>query len=293
MKPPSAEPVPAVSSRHRLQARRIVRISRVVADLERSEAFYRDALGFITISRGSATPVLTDAQETLMRLGSVTIALVRFRSPGEPYPPDSRSNDLWFQHLAIVVSDMDAAYVHLRRFGRWQPITEAGPQQLPQSNGGVRAFKFHDPDGHPLELIWFPKSPQIAQSQTAAALFLTVDHSALSVSATTRSLNFYRTRGFQVTNRSLNQGPAQNRLDGLSEAQVHVTALQPVGATKPGLELLCYTPPGRPCHAALNDTVTDCVTIEVTTLFCERYRTVQDPDGHRLMLIAQGDGFPA
>ncbi|WP_449419736.1 VOC family protein [Phormidium nigroviride] len=26
----------------------------------------------------------------------------------------SRSNDLWFQHLAIAVSDMDRAYAHLR-----------------------------------------------------------------------------------------------------------------------------------------------------------------------------------
>ena len=38
----------------------------------------------------------------------------------------------------------------------WRPISEGGPQLLPPSNGAVRAFKFRDPDGHPLELIWFP-----------------------------------------------------------------------------------------------------------------------------------------
>ncbi len=290
MKLPSPARLLAFASRprrHRIQAQRIVRISRVVSDLERSEAFYRDALGFETISRGIATLTPADAQETCMRLGSVTIALVRFRTPGEPYPPDSRSNDLWFQHLAIVVSDMEAAHAHLVGFAGWQPISEGGPQQLPPSNGGVRAFKFRDPDGHPLELIWFPNRPQ-----TAASLFLTIDHSALSVSSTSRSLDFYRTLGFHVTDRSLNRGPAQERLDGLPQVQVRVTGLEPAGVTKPGLEILAYTPPGRPSRAGPIDRATDWVTIEVTTLFGERYRALQDPDGHRLLLIAQGDGLP-
>jgi hypothetical protein len=29
---------------------------------------------------------------------------------GRPIPADSRSNDVWFQHIAIIVSDMDKAY---------------------------------------------------------------------------------------------------------------------------------------------------------------------------------------
>ena len=93
-----------------------------------------------------------------MRLGAATIAFVRFAIAGHAYPLGNRSNDLWFQHLAIVVSDMDAAYAHLGLAEGWQAISDNGPQQLPLSNGGVRAFKFRDPDGHPLELIWFPSS---------------------------------------------------------------------------------------------------------------------------------------
>ena len=42
-----------------------------------------------------------------MRLGTQDIALVRFTVPGRPYPRDSRSDDLWFQHLAIVVDDLE------------------------------------------------------------------------------------------------------------------------------------------------------------------------------------------
>ena len=60
-----------------------------------------------------------------MRLGREEIALVRFAVPGrQPYPTGSRSDDLWFQHLAIVVADMDAAYAHLSAHPGWQPISE-------------------------------------------------------------------------------------------------------------------------------------------------------------------------
>ena len=76
---------------------------------------------------------------------------------GKPIPRDSQSDDLWFQHMAIVVSDMARAYAHLQAF----PIDSISvePQTIPPDNeasAGVCAFKFRDPDGHDLELIWFP-----------------------------------------------------------------------------------------------------------------------------------------
>ena len=76
-------------------------------------------------------------------------------------------------------------------------------------------------------------------------LFLDVDHSALSISSTLRSLNFYRALGFRVRDRSLNHGLAQERLDGLSSARVRVSGLRPASDSGPGLELLGYRPPGR------------------------------------------------
>lgn len=274
-----------------LSAQRISRISRVVADLSRAEAFYRDALRFEAVSRGVSNTAklgLGEAEEVVLRLGSADIAMVRFAVPGLPYPSGSRSNDLWFQHLAIVVSDMDAAYAHLLQAGSWRAITQNGPQLLPPENGNVRAFKFRDPDGHPLELIWFPNRGQ------GLPLFQGVDHSALSISSTHRGLAFYRSLGFRVSNRSLNHGSAQGRLDGLDEARVEVIGLQPASGARPGLELLGYQPPGRPARqAAMNDIVTDWVTIEVATLSGGRHRAVRDPDGHFLLLVDQGAGLSA
>ena len=83
-------------------AARVARVSRMVADLDRAEAFYRDALGFRTVRRGPSDPAAlaaldlpgTAAEEAVMRLGGDEVALVRLATPGRPYPAGSRSNDL-------------------------------------------------------------------------------------------------------------------------------------------------------------------------------------------------------
>jgi catechol 2,3-dioxygenase-like lactoylglutathione lyase family enzyme len=175
----------------------------------------------------------------------------------------------------------------------WCPISEGGPQLLPPSNGAVRAFKFRDPDGHPVELIWFPPAQGRAvwHQKVSVASFLGIDHSALSVASTPRSLAFYRALGLRVTERSVNQGPAQERLDGLPGAQVRVTSLRPVSAVSPGVELLGYRPSGRAAGIVFpNDLVTDWVTLTVHPSPGDTSFAIQDPDGHRFVLANQGGG---
>src|SRR5262249_631643 len=127
-----------------------------VADMERSLAFYRDVLGFQPVSD---LEVSGDEWERLqgvfglrmrvvrLRLGDEALELIEYLGPrGRPIPADSRSNDRWFQHVAIVVKDMDSAYRRLRdhRVAHASPA----PQRLPDWNpaaGGIRAFYFKDP----------------------------------------------------------------------------------------------------------------------------------------------------
>jgi catechol 2,3-dioxygenase-like lactoylglutathione lyase family enzyme len=90
-----------------------------------------------------------------MRLGEQQIELTQFISPPDPrpIPVPSYSNDLWFQHFAIVVRDMDAAWAQLRTHHVRQ--ISPRPQTIPMSNqvaAGIKAIKFRDPDGHNLEL---------------------------------------------------------------------------------------------------------------------------------------------
>ncbi len=292
-----------------IHAQRILRVSRVVADLDRAEGFYSDALGFRPMGRkpvaGAVLAALglpgVSAEQAVMRLGAQEIALVRFVQTGRPYPPGSQSRDLWFQHLAIVVRDMDAAYARLSAQGGWQPISWGGPQRLPPANGSVRAFKFRDPDGHPLELIWFPPQRGRAVWHEAAAdgPFLGIDHSALAVSSTSRSLAFYRKLGFTPDERSWNHGEPQSALDGLLDARARVIGLRPASPDGAGLELLRYVPPGRPLGVTQpNDLVTDWVTVAVAGLPRPSPAALRDPDGHIMLLENQGPegaatGLPA
>jgi catechol 2,3-dioxygenase-like lactoylglutathione lyase family enzyme len=282
-----------------LTVHHIARVTRVVSDITRASRFYCDALGFRVASEGPLDERTkaafglesVSAHEVVLRLGQQEIALVVFRHAGLAYPNRSHSDDLWFQHLAIVVSDMDRAYAHLCAFHHWQPISLGGPQLLPTASGGVRAFKFRDLDGHPLELLRLPSNQLDLALEDAADVspFLGIDHSAISVSSTRHSLGFYETLGFSATHVSSNQGAAQSRLDGLRDASVRVTRLDPEPSNGVGLELLAYRPPGRAgTLTRVNDRVTDWMTLGMSHPADNLPRSVQDPDHHRLLLVYQG-----
>ena len=130
-----------------------------------------------------------------LRLGRRVLQLTEYLAPrGRPAPADSRSNDRWFQHVAIIVSDMDSAYARLRRNKVQHAST--GPQLLPKTipnAAGIRAFYFRDPDGHPLEVLQFPPDKGDPKWHAPSdRLFLGIDHTAIVVSDTRASLAFYR-----------------------------------------------------------------------------------------------------
>jgi catechol 2,3-dioxygenase-like lactoylglutathione lyase family enzyme len=179
-----------------------------------------------------------------MKLGDESIELTEFLAPrGRPAPADARSNDRWFQHIAIIVSDMDRAYAWLRE-NKVQHAS-SGPQLLPAWNpnaGGIRAFYFRDPDGHPLEILWFPAGKGAAKWHATDRLFLGIDHTAIVISDTEASLRFYRDRlGMQVAGESENYGPEQERLNNVFGARLRITALR--AASGPGIEFLEYLAP--------------------------------------------------
>ena len=154
-----------------------------------------------------------------LRLGEEYLELTEYvTSRGRPAPADSRSNDRWFQHVAIIVSDMDRAYARLREFKVQQAST--APQLLPKTipnAAGIRAFYFRDPDGHPLEILQFPPDKGDPKWQRAnGRLFLGIDHTAIVVRSTAASLAFYRdVLGFRVAGESVNFGTEQEHLNNV------------------------------------------------------------------------------
>src|SRR6266542_2273919 len=178
----------------RAQAEGLVRaigpIGMTVEDMDRSIAFYTQVLGFekmsdVEVAGGDYERLQgvfgLRARVVRLRLGGEEMELMEYIAPrGRPIPADSRSNDRWFQHIAIVVSDMDRAYASLRRH-RVEYASPA-PQRLPEWNanaGGIRAFYFKDPDGHPLEILQFPPGKGEARwHRTSDRVFLGIDHTA-------------------------------------------------------------------------------------------------------------------
>jgi len=305
-------------------------VALTVEDLDRALPFYREVLHFDVVDTATVADISTDRlfgvfgsrlRTATLQLGAERITLLEFVAPdtGRPYPPDARSNDQWFQHVAIIVSDMAAAYAQLRDHG----VTHisSAPQTLPDSNpdaGGISAFYFKDPSGNPLEILHFPPDKGADRwHHDTDALFLGIDHTAIAVEDTEKSLAFYRDQlGFAVAGTSTNYGIEQERLTGVFGARVRITALRAPGGGM-GVEFLEYVAPsdGRPTppDTRANDRwhghiriSTDALTAQIDALMrqgvafvspgmqalptdalgFQRGALLRDPTGHGVLLTA-------
>lgn len=292
----------------------VVQIGMTVDDMDRSIAFYSTVLDFKKVSdsetAGEAFEHLTGvfgarARIVQLQLGQETIELTQFLTPqGRHIPRDSRSNDGWFQHIAIVTSDMDRAYQRLR--DNKVRFASTGPQRLPDWNpnaGGIKAFYFRDPDDHVLETIWFPAGKGDPKWQGRSELFAGIDHTAIVVANTEKSLAFYRdVLGMRVAGESENYGTEQEHLNNVFGAHLRITSLR--AASGPGVEFLEYLAPrdGRPYPADehANDLIhwqTTFMAADVKGLFKSLRGSrissgssgaflARDPDGHAIRVIS-------
>jgi catechol 2,3-dioxygenase-like lactoylglutathione lyase family enzyme len=299
----------------------IDRVTLIVSDLDRSEDDYVRTFGCSVEQRGNIDPALTGVlcisrsrgRRSLLRLGGERIELLEFTDmAGRPYPPDSTSTDLWFQHMAIIVNDMTHAHQRVMANRRFLPISRNGPVRLPASSGGVMAFKFRDHDGHPLELLAFPEGgvPAAWLDANDTGPFLGVDHTAIAVRDSAISTRFFTSVfGFSVGTRTENRGPEQDDLDDVANVRVSVTRLAP-DLPAPQMELLHYhVGPRRPIprDTASNDIAATHSAVRVTSLDATaaaltrrgtpladrdlmilhggiRAALVSGPDGHRFLV---------
>lgn len=275
------------------QVRRLTRFSLVTADAGRLAEFYMTALGCRRIAESRLKGecfqrlmgVHSDAHSLILRLGEEIIELLEFDVPGQPYPASTLASDVLFQHFAIVTADMTGAWLALLRTEGWTAITTGSPQRLPDSSGGVTAFKFRDPEGHPLELLSFPRdrTPQRWQVSRDNRCHLGIDHSAISVDDSAAGTQFYAGLGLETSARSRNIGAEQDNLDGLQAVKVDVTAMSPP-VPAPHVELLCYHAKQPACiFPRGNDVVATRLVFACDGL--TEAQALIDPDGHHLTLL--------
>ncbi|NYF90140.1 VOC family protein [Tunturiibacter empetritectus] len=297
-----------------------------MVSLDRAITFYTKVLDFHLVKMedssssarlAPAMPPKAAARTAKLSLGDECLDITEYSSPkGKPFPDDSRANDLWFEHIAIVVSNMNEAYERLK-VAHVRFVSNI-PQTLPVWNkeaGGISAFYFRDLDGHYLELIHFPSGKgQQKWQMPSKKTFLGIDHTAIAVSDTQRSIAFYRDKlHFRVAGSSENYGEEQEHLSGVFNAHVLITSLRAESGI--GIELLDYVTPtsGRPIPSNLHvsDVARWQIPLEVSPgsssvkkidefpnthwiKVSDRDGTdreatwMNDPDGHLLELIRRG-----
>ncbi|MFL6598721.1 MAG: VOC family protein [Chthoniobacterales bacterium] len=301
-------------------------VGMTVSDMDRAVEFY----SALTFQKISDVEVLGEQFEHLegvfgarmrivrMQLGKEYLDLTQYLAPpGRPIPVDSQSNDLWFQHIAIVVRDMDQAFDKLHALK--VQFVSTGPQTLPPSikaAAGIKAFYFRDPDQHNLEIIYFPPGKgDLRWQEKSDNLFLGIDHTAIGISNTEGSLKFYRDLlGLRKAGESENFGTEQEHLNQVFGAHLHITGMR--ASAGPGIEFLEYLTPrdGRPRSADVraNDIVhwQTIVLTEDVDILAKKLRDahvpfvspgvvvmprdkagfskgalLSDPDGHGVLLI--------
>lgn len=128
-------------------------------DMERSLTFYRDLLGCEVLS-DSTWPAGTEvadritglegssARMVMLKAGAAHIELFQYASPTpKPRDPNTGVNDHGFNHLGILVADVDATYKRLKEAGvRFHcPPVDMG--------GNTKVTYGRDPDGNVFELM--------------------------------------------------------------------------------------------------------------------------------------------
>lgn len=132
-----------------------------VADLDHSEAMFRNLFGFETLSRASRDPSVISrvtgvpgarVEVAYMRNGAATIELLCYAAPEDRADFRPRPCDLGSLHMGFNVENLDDAMIEAGKWSLQQMgevvVVNAGP------NKGARIVYLRDPrDGLVLELI--------------------------------------------------------------------------------------------------------------------------------------------
>ncbi len=134
-----------------------------VSDLDRSVAFFTEALGFALLHRGPRDPAMigrvvgvpgADIEVAYVQGPGHRLELIEYKAPADRGRVESRPCDAGFAHVAFDVDDIDAALAAAAAHGV-TPLSE--PQDLHTGpNTGGRVVYTRDPDGVTVEFIQRP-----------------------------------------------------------------------------------------------------------------------------------------
>lgn len=142
-----------------------------VSDIERSLRFWRDGLGFSILRefefRGSSWRRVLEIDELelrskIIRRDHMTLELLHFTKPGPVGSAERRPmNQLGFTHIAVWVSDLDAAAERVLEYGGTIVQSTLTTFDHPKLTG--RWVMGTDPDGVRVELLHFPAGEDVLE----------------------------------------------------------------------------------------------------------------------------------
>jgi catechol 2,3-dioxygenase-like lactoylglutathione lyase family enzyme len=213
----------------------------VVADVEKSVAFYRDAVGFEL--KDPAVP----AARALIRLAAasnpkaVAKRVAAFAIPGSEMsfvlvelangggtPFTQRLYDPGVTRFSIQVRDIDAAFNRVKDKGILVDTTGGAPVYTQRPRNNTRAVMMRDPDGFVFEFV---QGDPLPQSDVPAASNIINARSSLAIADTDKSLAFYRDLLGYAARPSSVVNEAVLALEGTPSATAKSTSTSPPGSS--------------------------------------------------------------
>ena len=213
--------------------------SHIVADLDRSVAFYRDGLGFEPTAPARAFEAIPAIQKAANAPGAevrwvvlkvpgsaMGVELIEYRGV-ERRPAAPRFHDPGAANLTVGVRDIDATLARLKKAGARVITVAGGPVSI---GGRSRNVFLQDPDGFVIELGQ-PNEPPAPTAETPGNVFR--GGFEATIRDTDASVAFYRgLLGFQANVApAFNDNKVMAETAGAPGAQFRQTRLQVPGTS--------------------------------------------------------------
>jgi catechol 2,3-dioxygenase-like lactoylglutathione lyase family enzyme len=216
-------------------------ITHVVADLNKSMTFYREAMDLAVVSGpapladsalvkklATIRPGATARSATLAIPGSnLQLQLIQFAGiEGKAFT--QRLYDPGVTRFSIQVRDIDKAFERVKDRGIVVDTTSAGPVYTQRPRNDTRAVMMRDPDGFVFEFVQAGAPPE---TDVPSSSNIYNARSSLAIDSFDRSLPFYRDiLGFAFANPPADVNDAVLALEGTPRAHARSSSAVPPGS---------------------------------------------------------------
>jgi len=216
-------------------------ITHVVADLDRSIAFFSEGMDLKAVSgpapledsmlvkKAAAAGPSASARAAVLEIpgSNLQLQLVQFSGiDGKAFT--QQLYDPGITRFSIQVRDIDKAFARVKDRGVTVNTTSAGPVYTQRPRNNTRAVMMHDPDGFVFEFV---QADPLPQTDVPASSNIYNARSSLAIDSFEKALPFYRDiLGFTLNNPPADINDAVLALEGTPRANARTAGSMPPGS---------------------------------------------------------------